>query len=183
MYRVRTVFTGPAGAPWLSTFYFLPTSGMTAQQAVAATGAFWTTCKAHMVNTCSFATEPEVATLSPVTGEALSSTATTPVTGTGTSGGEAAPWATQGLIRWRTGTFIGGREIRGRTFIPGVTEGDNVAGVPGASYITDIGAAAATLIASATSDISIWSRKNGQNYAVSSATVWPSWAVLRSRRN
>jgi hypothetical protein len=183
VFRVRTVFSGGQGTPYLSTFYFLPTSGKTAQMAVAATGAFWTAVKAHMANTLSFATEPEVVSIDAITGLATGSTAVTQVTGTGTSGGSPIAPATQGLVRWRTGVFTGGREIRGRTFLPGVTTGDNNAGVPIALYKTDINTAAAALIADANSDFCIWSKKHANDPLATSGVVWTQFAVLRSRRD
>jgi len=183
VYRVRTSITGGQGGPYLSTLYFNVVGGLTAANANAAVGAFWLAVKGRVATGITMSTEAEVATIDIATGQVTGITAVTPVVNVGTAAGDTCPPATQGLLRWRTGTYIGGREIRGRTFLPGVTETDNVNGVPSASYISTVNAAAAAMIADANSDFMVYSRKNFDAAPGLSGSVWSQWAVLRSRRD
>ena len=182
MYRVRTEFTGMQGAPWLSTMYFNDTGG-TPQQAVTAVGAFWGAVDLHIDNEVDWTTLTDVETVAADSGQVVDITSTTPVTGTGASSSEALPFATQALVRWRTGDFINGREIRGRTFIPGVTELFNDNGRPIAALVSTINTAAATLIGDANSLLDVWSRQNGLARAVVTGSAWSEFAILRSRRD
>lgn len=182
MFRVRTVFTGVQGSPWLSTMYFSEFGG-TASQAVTAVGTFWGAVDAHIANAVSWATEAEVATIATSTGEPTGLEITTPQTGTGSSGSQPIALAAQGLIRWRTGIFIEGRESRGRTFIPAVGAGDSVNGAPSTSLTTAVNAAAAALLADANSELEVYSRKHRVENPVLTGSLWGSFAVLRSRRD
>lgn len=182
MWRVRTEFTGSQGAPYLNTLYF-DTLGGTAGQAVAAAGAFWGAVDALIVNDLSWATDPEVYQLSETTGQPVSVTQVTSLTGTGAKTGAMLPRATQGLLRLGTGVFVGGREIRGRIYIPGLEVGANNNGAVEASYMAAIDAAALTLHTDANSTIVVWSRKNGQMEGVIASSTWSQFAVLRSRRD
>lgn len=182
MYRVRTAITGGTGGPSLSTMYFSVIGGLTAQHAVAATGAFWTALRSGIRTGVVMTTEAEVATVDIATGLVTGLVPTTPVVVNGSSSAVALPWATQGLVRWRTGTFVGGREVRGRTFIPGMTTDNNAAGEPFSSWIGQANVAAAALIADANSDFMIYSRKNFDAVPAITGTHWAEWAVLRSRR-
>lgn len=182
MWRVRTGFTGSQGAPYLNTLYF-DTLGGTAGQAVAAAGAFWGDVDALIVNDLSWATEPEVYQLSEVTGQPVSVTQVTSLTGTGAKTGAMLPRATQGLIRLGTGVFVGGREIRGRIFVPGLEVGADNNGSLEASYAAALEAATLTLQTDANSALVVWSRKNGQMEGVIASSAWSEFAVLRSRRD
>ena len=55
--------------------------------------------------------------------------------GSGTIDSEELPQATQGLIRWSTGTIAGGRRLQGHTFIPGTTENMSDNGVPSSTLL------------------------------------------------
>lgn len=182
MYRVRTTFSGGAGAPYLSTFYFNVIGGLTAANANAATGAFWTAVKPYIMSSTIYATDAEVAEIDIATGEVTGLVPVTPATGTGGATGDDLPTMTQGLVRWRTGTFVGGREVRGRTFLPSMGEVNSTTGVPIAAIKTAVNTAAAALIADANSDFVIYSKTHRDAVPVVSGSMWTQWAVLRSRR-
>jgi len=103
--------------------------------------------------------------------------------GTGESADDPAPYATQGLMQLFTGTVAGGRLLKGRTYIPGVTEASNTDGRPKDTYLTDIVAAYNALAAVTDAELLVWSRKNGLSAPVTGAAAWTQWAVLRSRRD
>lgn len=182
MKRVRTTFTGVQGSPWLSTMYFEQAAG-TPQQAATAVGVFWTAIQARMATNVLWSTDPVVLEISEVTGKPLSSTTTTPSSGAGTGSATELPIVTQGLIRWGTGIYLAGREVRGRTFVPGLTENDNDLGVPNAGVAAIINGACTTLLGNANADLVVWSRKNGVRYAAASGSMAPYWSFLKTRRD
>lgn len=187
-YKIRTVFSGVPGTPWLSTMYFEEVGG-TAQQAATAVGTFWGAIDALQSSLVTWTTEADVSTIDDQTGELTAVTVTTPVTGTGAQAGEMLPIASQALIRWRTGAFINGRNLRGRTFIPGLVVSQSDDGRVNASTQTTINNAASALIADGNSVLNVWHRPNpvgsatGAGEAVVSGLCWNQFATMRSRRD
>ena len=182
MYKVTQVATGVAGAPYYLTGYFDTTTG-TAQQAAdrwrALLSAGVSTYAAPLVLNAI----TEVPTIDPTNGNltGLSTVAVAAVTMTGA--GEPLPAATSLLLRWRTGVYIGGREIRGRTNIPRMTEPDSTAGVPNAALISAWQTRQNTLLGSPSPSHVIWSPKNHLWAYTTAGSPWSQWAVLRSRRD
>lgn len=182
MYRVRTVFTGVTGSPWVSTAFFGEGSG-TGQQAATAVGAFWSSVDSLMEVSVSWSTLADVEIVDASTGQVTGVVNTTPVTGGGVAATTGLPVATQALVRWRTGVYVGGREIRGRWFIPGLATTANTDGAPSSTVLSTVNTAAATLLADANADLEVWSRKNGTAPVAVSGSCWNQFAVLRSRRD
>lgn len=182
LYKVKTLWSGGPGGAGVSTMWF-DAAGGTAAQANTAVGAFWTTVKADVYLALSFATDSIVYTVDEATGLNIAATGVTPVTGTGSAAGDPLPYATQGLVQWRTGQYINGREIRGRTFLPGMLEANNTNGVPTTAFLGRINAAAATLIADANSDFNVYALSAHNAQTAISGTTWVNWAQLRSRRS
>jgi len=182
--RVRTSFAGVAGAPYLSTMYFMTGDTLPdAQAANTAVGTFWSTIDAQLLTSLSWSTDPEVSVLT-TAGVLTGSHAVTPVTGTGNIAGSLTPPATQGLVRWATPIYVAGRRVRGRTFIPAIPQSLlSSSGGPALALSTAVNNAAAALIADANANLGIWSRKNGGIHAVTTGGMWSQFAVLRSRRD
>lgn len=183
MYRVRTNISGGITGPGLSTFYFNDTSPATAQHAADAVHTFWDSIKNRVVNTVTFQVDPTVYTIDVTTGHPTLVTPVTAAPVVGQSTADPLPYSLQGLIEMHTGFFPGGREVRGRLFIPGADESLSTLGVPIAAYISSLQTAANALIADPNADWVVWSRKNHTVQPVTSAGVWNQWAVLRSRRD
>lgn len=184
MLRVRVAFNGPGGSPWLATHYFLDdATQVDANNAVAAVGTFWGAIDARMANSVNWATESEVAKLNSL-GQKTGTYATTIQSGTGALAGSPVPLASQGLIRWHTGTFFNGREIRGRTFVPGITLTDtNTSGGLVTTTQTIFNNAAAALVADATTVLVIFSKVGGGAFSVANGNTWAQFATMRSRRD
>lgn len=183
MLRVRTSFSGIVGAPYLSTMYFMTGDTLTdAQNANAAVGTFWSAVDNNLMTGLAWSTLPAVDVLT-AAGVLTGQHGVTPVTGGGALSGILAPPATQGLVRWSTGVYVGGRQIRGRTFIPGINTTSISGGAPTGGLVTATNSAAAALIADANANLCIWSRKNATMAAVTAGGLWTSFAVLRSRRD
>ena len=177
-YRVRIATTGIAGAPYLTTFFF---DQPTAQGAIDAADGYIAIVRTVQNTNVRSETEPEVIRYStPDTPEAVES-GVPAASQVGTQAGQLLPLQTQGLIRWRTGIFVGAREITGRTFIPGATVAQStVLGVPIAAYITAMNSMSNAL---QVDGLHIASRTHNLFYEVSSGTPWSKFAVLRSRRD
>lgn len=186
MYRVRTTLSGPGG-PYLSTMYFRVAAlgnATEAQNAATAVGNFWNAVDFELSNTVTWVTQAEVAQVNEVTGDVVDAWAVTTQTGTGAKTGDILPTMNQALVRWNTNSFINGRRVQGRTYVPGMTEINNtVTGGPNGSVTGLLGTAAAALIADANSELVVWSRRNGVIRTVTSGTPLTTYAVLRSRRS
>lgn len=180
MHRVATIFRGFTGSPYYSQLYF-DAGGQTAQQAADAVAAFWNDLEGHMGDGLTWEVVTPVDVVNPVNGQITSQEAVTPDSGAGTISTNILPPSSQGLVQLRTGVFVGGRELRGRVFIPGATENDSSGRVPESTYTNDVTAAANTLRTSAS--WVVWSRTHGQWQGVQSSVLAQYWAVLRSRRD
>lgn len=182
MLRVRVAYSGIGGTPYLSTFYFNGTGSTQATDAHTGVTTFQNALDAVQDNGLTWRSDPQVVEMDPTTGAATASYSVTSATAVGALAVESLPFASQGLIRLRTGVYASGREIRGRLFVPGLTENANNDGAVVAATQTAVNAAAAALIADGTSEWVVWSRSNGTTEAITSATMWDQFATLRTRR-
>lgn len=188
MYRVRTAITGYGSYPALSTMFFNE-SGGTAQQAADAVRAYWAGFASSIGNGVSLQVEAEVALIDSADGSLTGSAPVTTTVVNGSSAGEPLPFATQALQRWITGVVLDGRFVRGRTFIPALTELLSTAGAPTTAILTTMATQAQNLIADANSVLVVWHRPSDPTLADGAAVVvaghseWAKWAVLRSRRD
>ena len=185
MLRVTTRWTGVQGTPYWSTHYFGGVTEADATAAAAAVVNFWQDCAQVIVNLLTPTIQPEVELVETATGQ-TSGVFTVPTDeAPPTASGTPLPWANQGLLRWRTGVFIGGREIRGRTFIPGPTEDNNTQGdvPPGYTNITNLAASNLITAGAGAGSLVVYSRTHAQAAVVQSASTWDQWAVTRSRRD
>lgn len=184
MLRVRTVFTGPQGAPWVSTIHGNPGDTVAgAQNLVNAIGTFWGAVDAVMHTSVLWSTEAEVEDINVVTGDTEAVFTTTPATGAGATVTELLPRIAQAVVRFRTGVFVLGKEIRGRIFVPGLTELANTAGALTPATQSTIQSAAAALVADVTAQVGVWSKTHGQFQIPTSTSVWSQFAYLGSRRD
>lgn len=183
MFRVTITLTGYTGGPYINAMHFGNSGGETAQDAADAAGAFWAAIDNLFHNTLTWTTGSELESVNESTGQIISVQTITPVTGTGSDSSSPLPPANQMLCRWRTGNFIAGRELRGRTFIPGLTESSQSTGAPDAAWISGVNTAAAALIADADSSFGIYSPTHNEFAAAVSGSAWTKFAVLRKRRD
>lgn len=196
--RVRTVFTGVAGAPYYNNLYFENVNDLSdAQAAVDLVDSAWSTLNSVLAGALIGNIESEVPIIDIPSGNITLVWATTGGVVDPTSAAEPLPWASQGLLRLSTNTFLGGRRVRGRVFIPGFTEAAQDAGIPSATTQTAIANMGATLIAPTEPTLVVYSRprpadpdadppvaaRDGFASVVEGTTAWNKWAVLRSRRD
>jgi len=181
--RVRMTFNGPPGTPWLSTLYFDRLLGGNAQASADAAWAFWEHLLPQIANDVALAQDAFVTVLDPVGGEVTGVEPIEPNSGVGGASGDPLPWQTQSIVNWHTGSYTGGREVRGRTFVPAPVETYNETGVPDGTQILKLTEAAALMVGLGTGTMVLWSPKNGLFYPIVAADVPAKWMVLRSRRD
>lgn len=184
MQRIRSILTGVAGTPWYLNHYFLGDDDATsASAAIAQVDAFWQGLDGLMDNAITIAVQGDVPTINVGTGEMTAVNSVTGTTQTGDSAGLPLPYATQGGVQWNTDTFIGGRRLIGRSFLPGFTA-DNLEsdGTPTTGSISGMDAAANALVGG-TPAFAVWSRTHATAASVESWTVRNTFWVQRSRRD
>jgi hypothetical protein len=193
--RVRVGWDGFAGAPGVSTFYFLDASS-----AMTALHSFYTDVAAALPSDVNIQVENTGDRITAASGALVGSwsgTAQTVITG-GQAGSYAAP--TGCVVDWWTGAILDAHRVRGRTFLVPLA---------GNSYQDDgslldatrvaLQAAAESFRSGQASNFVIWHRPfagspavgtrparpahDGDYAAVTSATVPDKACVLRSRRD
>lgn len=182
MLRLRVGYTGVGGTPYLSTFYFVGTTQTEADDSAVAVEAFMGAIDAAMDNGQFWTLDPVVVQIDAATGTAIGAFSVLAGSGQGATAGETLPFISQGLIQLRTGFFVNGRELRGRLFIPGLTESANADGGLALATQVILVNAAATMIASGPPSWGVWSRTHGVFADVTTATIWNQFASLRTRR-
>jgi hypothetical protein len=104
-------------------------------------------------------------------------------TGAGATAGQCVPDTAQVLFRWGTGVVVGGRFLKGRTYIPGLSTANVTEGNVAAAAQTTFNTAATAFV---TSGFGVWHRPvAGAGGSFSDATtgsVWSEFASLRQRR-
>lgn len=178
--RVRTEMVGVPGSPYLSNMYFGALEDT--QECIDKVGDFWVGVSGFMSEDLQFNVDPTVFNLDAATGEIIGSVSGAGVNNQGTDDSELMPPANQALVRWTTGVYSGGREVRGKTFIPALTVSANVDGFVNPLYPTDFATFSTDWLASGPALV-IWSRKNGIAEPVTRGDMWSQFAVLRSRRD
>lgn len=186
MLRVTTEWTGIQGAPYYTATHF---GGLTATEAGAAhalMAQIWTAGATFIRNDLTWTVLPEVSLVDEATGDTTATFLETAVSDEGGLPGDDQPTIIQGLIRLRTGVYVGGREIRGRVFLPGQGDTYDDDGVPSASIISGWQGIWNTAISdgqNAGAPLQVYSPTNGQAADVTAASMWNQWAILRSRRD
>lgn len=184
--RVRTVFTGVIGTPWYSNLFFAGPS-FTASTLTGLVSSFWTDLGSAMTNQVDWEVQTDIAIISDATGAITSVIAGAGASGSGATAGDPLPFMTQGLVNWRTGSFVAGREVRGKCYVPAPVETFNESdGTPVATYLDDLAAAANDLRTDANTagnNLVVFSPTHNVSRAVSAISVKSAWAVMRSRRD
>lgn len=184
MLRYRVTWTGFSGSPYVSTFFADGDgTGTGPEDFRDALNTFLTTVDTGLSNALAWQLDPEVDVMD-LDGTVTGSVSVTAAGASGGTSGQQLPHANQLLLRLRTGSFVGGRELRGKLYIPGTMSADtDSTGNPTTARINTVNAAAAALVTDSAGGWSVWSRKSAARSGISSATCAPFMAVLRSRRD
>lgn len=180
---VRTTFTGGPSGDWLNQFHIDRLLGGSAQDSVDTVHAFWNAAVNCFSIGITAHIDGSVEVQDPTTGKPTGIDTATGYNVTGNAVGDVLPYQTQGLIIWNTGVWIGGRQVRGKTYVPAPAESYNDAGgTPSAAYMSALAAAAATIVSPTICQPVIYSRKHQAGFPIVSATLSQHWAVMRTRR-
>lgn len=143
---------------------------------------FLTTIKFAFAGGMTWTFEKEIRVLSEADGHLIElQELANPPSGAQTGGTQQLADATQMLLQWRTGVIVSGRQLRGRTFLPGIAQSEIANGNVRESSRTAVQDALATLIGTGHAP-AVWSRKHGTVAEAVSADVWNEFAVQRRRR-
>lgn len=192
MLRTRVVWTGVAGTPYYSNFFFVGDGPTVADEAQDAT-IFWaSSIVGIIVPSLSLQVESEVTEINAETGEIVKAYDVAGSTSVGAGDGEPLPFRTQVLTFFGTVDYRNSRRIRGRSFVGGLCEPNNVDGVGPSelvreaiqdTYVLTLGAGLA--------NHGVWSRPKpasggnpavpGEISGVTSYQTRATWSSLRSR--
>lgn len=186
MLRIRASITGLSGGNALTTGYFTFDNLVT--EARDQFVAFWTSVATRMRSSCVVTLDTAGAVLDPADGDQIAEVSLAAFSVAGGQNDDLLPSATQGLVNWRTNDFVDGRRVRGRTFIPGLTEGaSGLSGTLTGTSLTTIQTAATAYADAAGNPAVVWHRPSaegpGSIHNIVTATVGSKFAVLRSRRD
>lgn len=195
--RIRVIWTGVAGAPAYSNFYFRNQATQTSADAVLG-------FLGQIATLVATDYEADVEGEAPIFDETDGSLiAVENVTGGSVGMGGAGNQlgrATQGLLQFFTEGIVSNRRVRGRTYIPGPTVAQTSGnGQPSASYQTTLGTAyednLQDVLVRDTNAHVIWSRpipvgdpsgrapRSGSAHTVTAWSTWGEFGVQRSRRD
>jgi hypothetical protein len=184
LFRVRAIATGVAGSPYYLTTYGLTATG-TAQQATDAVRTMLYAGRGCQSSTLNTDMEDSVQTIDSITGQPLGEEGVNGGAGwLGANTGEMLPRQVQLGVSLRTGTFSGGRQIRGHFNLPAIGEQKNTTGGGPNQADSDVIAfqtAINALVASTTFEWVVYSRKLGSQATVQSASISNMWFTLRGR--
>lgn len=182
MYRVTQVATGVAGSPYYLTGYFQQAGG-TSQAAASAWRKALGDQVGNFIAPYTYQPITFVDVVDPVTGNTLGVEPVSVPLLAFTATDDPLPPYTMLLIRWRTGLYNAGREVRGRTNIARLGELANTQGKVTAASLTAWQARADALIADLDCRHVVYSKKGGGWSDTITASVWEQFAVLTSRRD
>jgi hypothetical protein len=182
--RVRTIWTGVAGTPAYSNFYFDAdtTDAADFQAMVLET---WDTIKTQIKEGVTATMVNPIPIINDGTGDVVDVAIGAGGSTSGTNTEDELPPMTSGLLQMHTGQFYGGRELRGRCFIPYPTRTLSSGGKPTSDYRGQLSDAFNGLlgISGANGAWRIFSPSKHVSNAVSSISIWDQWGSLRSRRD
>lgn len=190
MVRVDSIWAGPSIRGGGITQLFFGEGSGSAQDAVNAVQTFWNALHGYWAQGNTVSVDPVVTGLNEEDGS-LNGVTTTSVAGPidGNDTGDPAAVLVQGLIRWFTGGVANNRLVRGRTFLPAMTETNNEDARPTAGFIAGVELAANALITDAETIFGIWHRPSlnptpdGTFSPAVATSCWNEWSFLRSRRD
>lgn len=195
MIRYRAVISGATGLPGLFTAYFVGSTPATTAEGLEAASrvrAVWAALPSHLPSSASLTFGPTADVIDPSTGKrtgSLSFAAPAGLSGTGGTAQTPLGMCIQGGLR--TGVFNNGREVRGRSFIGPLIQGDiAVGGVPGGTLTTAVATALSKLGVTIVTPLAnvVWHRppKGGTTGFTAAVTAYDNatvFTMLRSRRS
>lgn len=152
--RHRVAWTGFAGAPGISTFYFA--AGYPVNTALRA---FFQGLVNYLPTGCTTQVEPTGDEMDSSTGAligAWADTAVSPSVGLDSNAYSAVSGA---LLRWQTATYLSGRRLRGHTYlVPLGGDQYDTSGTLTSGFVTTVGGLMTTLLTATGGSMYVWQR-------------------------
>jgi hypothetical protein len=185
IFRVRTIWEGVGGSPYYTNLYFTDNaSGATALSAASAVDTMFENIAGNISNLLSWTVQGDCPIIDDATGTLTGAYSVGNRFGNGTNVSELLPRQAQGMIRWDTSVVVGGRRLRGRTFVPGPTEPLNEqGGQPVVGYVDGLEGTGEFLRDSPGNELRVYSPTHHTSAVVTGVGAAPYWANLRSRRD
>jgi hypothetical protein len=184
----RLVWSTPGGGTGYSVFHTAaPTTAAEAQSAASAFHTFAQTILSYMPNEVSIVGDTEYRVLNDVTGTLTGVFSVSG--GTGGSGSDTANYnrAAGARIDWGTNTIVGGRRLRGRTYIvplgTGAFDSNGLVSAAGIAALANAGANLVDDLDAVQRPLVVWSRVYGQTATVTNVQIPPKGAILTGRRD
>lgn len=199
--RVKTILTGFAGAPGVSTHHFTKTSVVGwdyfAPHAITQVHDAWEAAKSIFPQGMEMEVQASVDILDVDTGEILSTIMGTAASTTGTGDLGYGPLSAGICVTFRTAGVVAGKHVRGRTFLVPVYLGAiDTDGSPTSGALTTADSFGDTIAGVSTTNLLpvVYSRpvhatlsgptpRLGTTHQITSVTISDKFAVLRSRRD
>lgn len=182
--QILTDWTTASGSGKVTVMYFLAAESVVDQR--AAIHDLFNDMGVGLDDSCSFTVRTSGVEIDDETGTLIGSwSEPTAQTGTGDGSGQPVADAIQVLLQWQTPAIVGGRFLKGRTFVPGLGNGNEAGGNLAPTAQTTFQGIVDTFV---DSDVGfgVWHRpaagSGGSFDQVISGTVWSELAVLRRRR-
>lgn len=197
MLKVTLKWTGFAGAPGYSNFFYRDFSSSEPTQADADAAVqkvvtFGAYVRTYLPIEAALQVQTAVEVIEETNGQ-LQTVFTAPPTSVLQGQAASAPYsaASGAVITWRTGGVRNGRRVRGRTFlVPLANAAYQSDGTIATAVLTSLNTNMTTFISAAgTPDLGVWARPTSKGatdgiwYAVNGFTIPDKVAVLRSRRD
>lgn len=191
MNQILTDWTTPSGGGKVTVMYF-SAAGDINDQRIAVDNLF-KDIGVGLDDSVSYQVRQEGVVLNDVDGALLDSWVDNFATGSSGDGtGQVVADATQVLIRWSTDTVVNGRFLKGRTFVPGLGNGNEANGNLATAAVATFQGVVDDFIA-ADVGFGVWSRpvrdpethalvRDGLWLPATGGSVWSELAVLRRRR-
>lgn len=183
------VWTGVAGTPYYSNFYWVESGATAASNAWQATAAWADYQSGAVINELTLTVQSEIAQIDPVDGEITAFFTETEGTFIGQDLSEPLPFQVQMRTRLLTAGIVGGRRVTGSCFTAGVPESYNTTGVgpAEANRIAIESGFVDNLVDATGASLCVWSKpvdggRAGSTHEVVGAATSPIWSQLRSRR-
>lgn len=177
--QLRVLWNGTSGGPGISTFY----GSGTAQSLMTPLHAFFDGMKGRTPTDVTWTFPAAGTQIDDTTGQAVGAWTTgaaAPITGTGTG---TYSLLSGTVVNWNTGTWVNGRQLRGKTFFVPLTS----ACYDADGRVDEITRAAIESLANTTfgggSPLRVYSRTALTSAPVSTATVPAKAVYLSSRRD
>ena len=197
IWHIRTTLTGIRGLPGVSSMFWQVTNDevgpdveRSPEDAKNRVADFWNEAlAAHgltgLANDLTATTSGNLIRMDSATGEVIGvDDGGDDVVHGGNATAPLLPMSNQLLVQWRTGHFVGSRELHGRNFIPGATQDSMTDGRVSASQIGHLQTAIDAIV---DTGLIVWSRpkpgRAGSFARTTSGSCWTEFAVLRSRRD